>query len=201
MGAAQPLDRLVGPPARLQQIVDTPPCIAAAEIGVIAAPGAAGHGEDEDALSPAMKAAVSARLAEAGRLRSARRSPDESAMRSTRRERPVTSATASPPKRWRIWSNAACTGGNAASFSINASRGGHGFLAQDRVAPGVGHRPRHQVALVVGERSCNCTGKAWARYSRHASRGVRSTEMSSHSETGISACAGPAKPRRWRPTG
>ena len=29
--------------------------------------------------------------------------------------------------------------------------GGHGFLAQDRVAPGVGHRPRHQVALVVGE--------------------------------------------------
>ena len=30
--------------------------------------------------------------------------------------------------------------------------GGHGFLAQDRVAPGVGHRPRHQVALVVGER-------------------------------------------------
>ena len=50
MGAAQSLDRLVGPPARLQQIVDTPPCVAAAEIGVIAAPGAAGHGEDEDAF-------------------------------------------------------------------------------------------------------------------------------------------------------
>ena len=40
-------------------------------------------------LSPAIKAAVSARLAEAGRLRSARRSPDASAMRKTRRERPV----------------------------------------------------------------------------------------------------------------
>ena len=50
MGAAQSLDRLVGPPARLQQIVDTPCGIAAAEIGVIAAPGAAGHGEDEDAF-------------------------------------------------------------------------------------------------------------------------------------------------------
>ena len=44
MGAAQTLDRLVGAPARLQQIVDPPPGIAAAEIGVIAAPGAAGHG-------------------------------------------------------------------------------------------------------------------------------------------------------------
>ena len=50
MGAAQPLDRLVGPPARLQQVMDTPRGIAAAEIGVIAAPGAAGHGEDEDAF-------------------------------------------------------------------------------------------------------------------------------------------------------
>ena len=30
--------------------------------------------------------------------------------------------------------------------------GGHGFLAQDRVALGVGHGPRHEIALVVGER-------------------------------------------------
>ena len=50
MGAAQSLDRLVGPPARFQQVMDTPRGIAAAEIGVIAAPGAAGHGEDEDAF-------------------------------------------------------------------------------------------------------------------------------------------------------
>ena len=103
-------------------------------------------------LSPAMKAAVSARLAEAGWLRSARRSPDASAIRKTRRERPVTSATASPPKRCRIWSSAACTGGNAASFSINASLAATVFLAQDRVALGVGHGPRHEIALVVGER-------------------------------------------------
>ena len=50
MGAAQSLDRLVGPPARLQQVMDTPCGVAAAEIGVITAPGAAGHGEDEDAF-------------------------------------------------------------------------------------------------------------------------------------------------------
>ena len=50
MGAAQALDRLAGPPARLQQIVDAPRGVAAAEIGVIAAPGTAGHGEDEDAF-------------------------------------------------------------------------------------------------------------------------------------------------------
>ena len=73
-------------------------------------------------------------------------------MRKTRRERPVTSATASPPKRWRIWSSAACTGGNAASFSINASRAATASWHRDRVALGVGHGPGHQVALVVGER-------------------------------------------------
>ena len=50
MGAAQSLDRLVGPPARLQQVMDTPRSVAAAKVGVIAAPGAAGHGEDEDAF-------------------------------------------------------------------------------------------------------------------------------------------------------
>ena len=71
---------------------------------------------------------------------------------STRRDRPVTSATASPPKRCRIWSSAACTGGKAASFSIKRIAGGHGFLAQDRGALGVGHGPAHEIALVVGER-------------------------------------------------
>ena len=57
-------------------------------------------------FSRSMKAAVSARLAEAGRLRSARRSPRASEIFSTRRDRPVTSATASCPKRCTIWSRA-----------------------------------------------------------------------------------------------
>ena len=46
----EPLDGLVGPPARLQQVVDAPLGVGAAEIGVVAAPGAAGHREDEDPL-------------------------------------------------------------------------------------------------------------------------------------------------------
>ena len=50
VGAPEPLDRLVGPPAGLQQIVDAPLRVAGREIGVVAAPGAARHGEDEDAL-------------------------------------------------------------------------------------------------------------------------------------------------------
>ena len=69
-----------------------------------------------------MKAAVSARLADAGRERSARRSPLASVIFSTRRERPVTSATASWPKRWTIWSRADCTGGKEPSLWIRASR-------------------------------------------------------------------------------
>ena len=48
--AARPLDRPIGPPSRLQQAMDTARGIAAAEIGVITLPGAAGHGEDEDAF-------------------------------------------------------------------------------------------------------------------------------------------------------
>ena len=65
-----------------------------------------------------MKAAVSARLAEAARFSTISRSP----LRTTRRERPVTSATMSVPKRWTIWSSAPGTGGSEASFSIKRSR-------------------------------------------------------------------------------
>jgi len=50
MGATEPLDRLVGAPARLQQVVDVPLGVRAGKIGVIAAPGAARHGEHQDAL-------------------------------------------------------------------------------------------------------------------------------------------------------
>ena len=50
VGAAQPLDRLVGPPAGLQQVVDAALGVGAAQIGVVAAPDAAGHAEHQDAL-------------------------------------------------------------------------------------------------------------------------------------------------------
>ena len=52
VGAAETLDRLVGAPAGLQQIVDPPLGVGAGQIGVIAASGAAGHGEHQDALGP-----------------------------------------------------------------------------------------------------------------------------------------------------
>ena len=72
---------------------------------------------------PSMNAWVSWRFALAGRLRTARRSPRPSSeIRSTRRDRPVTSATSSCPKWWRIWSRAAPIGGMLASFSTRASR-------------------------------------------------------------------------------
>ena len=48
--AAEALDRRIGFPARLQQVMDAPALVPAAEIGVIAAPGAAGIGEHQDAL-------------------------------------------------------------------------------------------------------------------------------------------------------
>ena len=48
--APETLDRGIGLPARLQQVMDALALIAGAEIGVIAAPGAAGIREDEDAL-------------------------------------------------------------------------------------------------------------------------------------------------------
>ena len=50
VGAAQSLDRGIGPPAGLEQVMDALALILAGEIGVIAASGAAGVGENQDAL-------------------------------------------------------------------------------------------------------------------------------------------------------
>src|SRR3546814_5838057 len=69
-----------------------------------------------------MKACVSPRLAEAGRLSTERRSPPGSALRTTRFDRPVTSATCSGPKCQTIWSSAAWTDGRAARCSTRRSR-------------------------------------------------------------------------------
>src|SRR5262249_46611539 len=50
VGAPQSLDGGVGAPAGLEQVMDALALIAACKIGVIAAPGPAGVGEDENAL-------------------------------------------------------------------------------------------------------------------------------------------------------
>ena len=137
-------------------------------------------------LVPSMKAAVSARLAEAGRLRSASRSPLASVILSTRRDRPVTSATVSCPNCCTIWSSAVGTGGKAASFSISASR----CASASRQMTGLpsasvaGRLIRLPSSSVKG--SWSCTGKACIRKERMPSLGVRSMLRSSHSEAGIS---------------
>ena len=93
-----------------------------AQIGVVAAPGAAGVGKTRMRFSSSIKAAVSAKLALAGRLSTQSRSPPSPARRTIRRPRPVTSATISVPKRCNIWSRAPCTGGKDAKCSIIRSR-------------------------------------------------------------------------------
>ena len=67
-----------------------------------------------------------------------------------RRERPVTSATMSVPKRWTIWSSAPCTGGSDASCSISAVAAGDGLAALHGLAVAI-DRPRGEIALAVGE--------------------------------------------------
>ena len=122
MGPAQPLDRLVGAPARLQQVVDPALGVWAREVCVVAPPGAPGHREHQDALGPLHERR---RLGEVGGGRPAAERQafaPASVILSTRRERPVTSATASCPKCWTTWSRAEGTGGREASFSSSASR-------------------------------------------------------------------------------
>ncbi|MCY4480837.1 MAG: hypothetical protein OXB97_13185, partial [Rhodospirillales bacterium] len=48
VGPAQPLDGQFRPPPGFKKVVDSPRRVAAAEIGVVTAPGAAGHREHED---------------------------------------------------------------------------------------------------------------------------------------------------------
>ena len=103
-------------------------------------------------LSPAMKAAVSARLAEAGRLRSARRSPDESAMRKHPARASgdlgdgLAAETVEDLVQRRLHRR------QCRELLDQGIAGSDRFLAQDRVAFGVGHGPGHEIALVVGER-------------------------------------------------
>ena len=103
--------------------MDAQALVAAAEIGVIAAAGAAGVGEDEDALVVVHEGL---RLGEIGRAGAGLDGKAVDAvrpvLRTMRRERPVTSATMSVPKRCRIWSSAPCTGGSDARCSIRRSR-------------------------------------------------------------------------------
>ena len=97
-----------------------------------------------------MKAAVSARLAEPARLSTTSRAAGPSPLRTMRRERPVTSATRSVPKRWTIWSSAPGTGGKRGQLFDQRIAPAGGLAAFDRLA--IAHDgPRRQIALAVGE--------------------------------------------------
>ena len=97
-------------------------------------------------LSSSMKAAVSAKFAEAGRVSMHRRSW----RRTMRRERPVTSATRSVPKRCRIWSSAPCTGGKRGEMLDHPVAPFDRFARDERIAVGIVSRARVEIALVVG---------------------------------------------------
>ena len=161
MGAPETLDRLIGAPTRLQQVMHPPGGIGAAEIGVIAAARTAGHGEHQNMrFSPAMKAAVSARLAEAGRLRSARRSdrafpggdPGASVSFSTRRARPGDLGDGLMAEAVQDLIEGGLHRRQRGELLDQRIAGGDGLPAQDRVAIGTGHGSAHQVAVVISER-------------------------------------------------
>ena len=97
--AAKALDRGVGFPAGLQQIMNALPLIPRRKIGVIAAPGAAGIGEDKDALLVVHETLRLGEVCGAGPVFDGETGLTAAATFFTmRRLRPVTSATCSVPK-------------------------------------------------------------------------------------------------------
>ena len=82
-----------------------------------------------------------------------------------RRERPVTSATMSVPKRWTIWSSAPWTGGKRGELLDQPVAAGDGLAALHRLAVAV-DRPRRQIAFAVGEGLVELGREANARDSR-----------------------------------
>src|SRR3546814_10024380 len=66
VGPPEPLDRAVGLPASLQQIMDTQPLVPRAEIGMVAAAGAARVREDKHALGIGLERIGLAEIGRAG---------------------------------------------------------------------------------------------------------------------------------------
>ena len=152
VGAPEPLDRLVGAPARFEQVVHAPFGIAAGEIGMVAAPGAASHREHQHALGPVHECGgfgqVRRRRAGAQRQAFATRIGD--AQHPARpaghlRDRVVPEVLDDLVERSRHRRER----GEFLDERIAASQG---RLARHGIAVGVEHRPGHQVALRIGER-------------------------------------------------
>ena len=151
VGAAQPLDRLVGPPAGLQQIVDAALGVGAAEIGVIAAPDAAGHAEHQDALGAVHEGGG---LGEVGRG-GPRTQREALALRVGDLQHP---ARAAGDLGHGVMAEAVddlverrLHRRQRAELLDERVALRHGLLAEHRVAVGVEDGPRHDIAVVVGE--------------------------------------------------
>ena len=163
VGAAEALNGGVGLPAGLEQIMDAQAPVLRREFGVIAAPGAAGVGKDQDALGVIHEGLGLGEIGRTGAvLDDEAVDPSDPVLRTMRRERPVTSATMSVPKRWTIWSSAPCTGGSEARFSIRRSR----RATASRHCTGwpsrnTGREDRLPSPSVKGSKSW--VGKQWAR--------------------------------------
>ena len=113
--------------------------------------------------------------------------PRASRTRRMRRDRPVTSATSASPKWCSTWSSAVGTAGNAARRWISASRMAIASWLSMGLPSGSCTGRDSRFPSSSAKVSCRRTGKACSRKSSTYSRGVRSTERSSHSDGGISA--------------
>ena len=116
-----------------------------------AASGAAGIGEHtQDALVVIHKGGGLAKIGTSpDQLSTQSRSPPSPVSCTMRRERPVTSATRSVPKRCRIWSSAPASCGKDAKMLDHAVAPFDGLARNHRIAGGVVCRAREEVPLIV----------------------------------------------------
>ena len=114
-------------------------------------------------FSPAMKAAVSARLDDPGRLRTARRSPFASASFTTRRLRPVDLGDRLMAEVVHELVQGRLHGRQGRELLDERIARGQRLLGEHRVPVPVEHRPAHQVPALIGEGRHALHGKAWAR--------------------------------------
>ena len=132
VGAAQSLDGGVGLPSGLQQIMHAQAPVLRRQLGVIAErPVPPASEKTRMRLTSSMNACGLGEVGGAGAVLDDERSTPSTCLRMIRRERPVTSATMSVPKRCTIWSSAPCTGVKRRQASRSSGR-------DARRRPGIG---------------------------------------------------------------
>ena len=152
VGAPEALDRLVGAPSRLQQIVDPALGIGAGKIGVIAAPGAPGHREHQDAF-PGIHEGGGLGEVGGGRPRAQRQALAARIGNSQHPARPAGHfRDGLVPEMLHDLVERRRHRRERGELLDQRVAAGDRLLAQHRIAVTVEHRPREQVAALVGER-------------------------------------------------